>query len=117
MAYKWRPSASQRREFAERMKDPVEKAAYEARKEEKAAKRRAGSRFDYESAGGSYVPTQGQYEFCNTHPELFVGIEKGCACASVIMAYLNQNKVHHDYIHIVNEVWRKYEFERNCGII
>jgi len=33
MAYKWKPSASQRRAFAERMKDPAEQAAYETCRE------------------------------------------------------------------------------------
>ena len=33
--YKWKPNASQRREFAEKMQDPEEKAAYEQRKIDK----------------------------------------------------------------------------------
>ena len=33
--YKWKPNASQRREFAEKMQDPKEKAAYEQRKIDK----------------------------------------------------------------------------------
>ena len=36
MGYKWKPNASQRREFAERMKDPEEQEAYDTRKREKA---------------------------------------------------------------------------------
>lgn len=59
---KWKPNATQRREFAQRMSDPIEKAAYEQSKYEKAAKRRSGSQYDYDSAGGSYVPTQAQYD-------------------------------------------------------
>ena len=35
MGYKWKPNASQRREFAERMRDPEEKSAYETKKAEK----------------------------------------------------------------------------------
>lgn len=46
MSYKWRPSKSQARAFAERMKDPAEAAAYNDRKATKAAKRRAGSSFN-----------------------------------------------------------------------
>lgn len=37
MAYKWKPSA---RAFAEKMKDPQEKAAYEQRKADRVEKRR-----------------------------------------------------------------------------
>lgn len=106
MAYKWKPSASQRRAFAERMKDPDEQAAYEARKQERVDKRRAGSRFDYESAGGRYIPTREQYMFCFDNMHLAITDEQKDAFNIVISGYSCQEKVHHDYIHIVNELRR-----------
>ncbi len=52
MGYKWRPSKPARREFAQNMQNPDFANQYYARKEEKAEKRRASSKFDYASAGG-----------------------------------------------------------------
>lgn len=108
-AYKWRPSASQRREFARRMQDPEEKAAYEKRKLDKANKRRAGSRFDYGSAGGNYIPTQSQYNFVMNNMDLFTAPDEREAANKVIQGYTCKEKIHHDYIHIVNEKIRKQQ--------
>jgi len=107
--YKWKPSASQRREFAQRMQNPEEKAAYEKAKEDKAAKKRAGSKFDYYSAGGNYVPTQSQYHFVMTHMELFNTSEEINAANQIMYGYINNEKIHHDYIHIVNEKIRSFK--------
>lgn len=107
MAYKWRPSKSQRKEFANKMKDPYERAEYEARKQERADKRRAGSKFDYQSAGGFYVPTKAQSDYAyKFFLELELTQEQRDACTFVIAAYSGQEKVHHDFIHIVNELIR-----------
>lgn len=103
MSYKWKPSASQKREFAERMKNPEEQAAYEARKVEKLQKKRAGSRFDYNSAGGYYTPTKEQHDFCFANMELFVTSEEKDAMNFVMSGFSCNEKVHHDFIHIVNE--------------
>jgi len=106
MNYKWKPSKAQKRAFAEKMKDPAEQAAYEDRKRLKAEHRRAGSQFDYESAGGRYTPTQAQYEFCMQNMSKFViGIEKDAA-NQVMGGHVCNQSVHHDYIHIVNEKMR-----------
>lgn len=103
MGYKWKPSASQRREFAAKMSDPIERAAYYENKEAKAAKKRAGSQFDYNSAGGNYIPTQAQY---NAAVEAIgTGIDNDCN--RVIYGYTCQEKVHHDHIHVINEYLRK----------
>jgi hypothetical protein len=103
MSYKWRPSKSARREFAQRMQDPQEQAAYEARKQAKADKRRAGSKFDYGSAGGYYVPTKAQFDFCLMNMNLFQTHEEKSAMNFVMSGYTCNEKVHHDFIHIVNE--------------
>ena len=103
MAYKWKPSASQRKAFAQKMQDPAEAAAYEQRKTDKANKRRSTSQFDYEKAGGSYVPTKFQHDFCFYHPEKFVTMEEKTAMTEVMYGYSCSEKVHHDSIHIVNE--------------
>ena len=106
MSYKWKPSASQRRAFAERMKDPSEQAAYDARKAAKAEKRRSSSKFDYNTAGGSYVPTKEQHDFCMWNWPADLTNEQNAARDMVLMGYSCGQKVHHDYIHIVNELRR-----------
>jgi len=107
MSYKWKPSKSQRRAFAERMQDPKEQAEYYARKEARAEKRRARSQFDYNTAGGKYVPTKDQYnaamDFMMTAA---LTDQQKSACDMVIYGYNFQEKVHHDHIHIVNELRR-----------
>ena len=105
---KWRPSASQRREFAQNMQDPQFAAAYYERKEARAAKRRATSKYDYNSAGGMYTPTQAQRDFCMSHMDMFDTPEKRDAANMVLFGFDCQEKVHHDYIHIVNEEIRHY---------
>ena len=48
MGYKWKPSKAQGREFAIRMANDEEyRNAYYKRKEEREAKRRESSKFDY----------------------------------------------------------------------
>ena len=108
MAYKWRPSKTARREFAIKMQDPQEAAAYEARKAEKANKRRATSSFDYNTAGGYYVPTKAQYDHCFEHINSQIHDELQIAFRNVIYGYTCNEKVHHDNIHIVNEHIRSH---------
>ena len=108
MGYKWRPSKSQRRAFAIKMQDPEEKAAYENRKEQKAQKRRETSSFDYNKAGGSYIPTKEQADFALNNMDLFITPEEIDAANFVISGYACNEKVHHDFIHIVNEKRRKF---------
>ena len=111
---KWKPSASQKKAFAEKMKDPEEQAAYLQRKEDRAEKRRAGSRFNYSTAGGNYMPTEGQYK----EALRFIGKgdltqEQFNACNIVMSAWVCQEKCHHDQIHVVNELTRNrqnYEY-------
>lgn len=106
MYYKWKPSKSQSREFAKKMENESFRKAYYEKKEKYAQKRQQGSVFDYESAGGSYAPTTIQYnaayELLNSNPTR-AEIE---ACNFVIAGYLDGSKVHHDYIHMVNEYIR-----------
>jgi hypothetical protein len=108
MGYKWKPSKSQRREFAIRMQDPEEQAEYNARKEQAEKKRRATSSFDYNKAGGYYIPTKGQSDFCLSHMELFITSQEKEAANFVISGYACNEKIHHDYIHIVNEKKRTF---------
>lgn len=109
MSYKWKPSASARRAFAERMQDPQEQAAYQERKTAKEDKRRAGSSFSYASAGGNYVPTEHQYGVCwKILADGDATIVQQSAANIVMGGYSCQDKVHHDYIHIVNEYYRSH---------
>lgn len=107
MAYKWKPSAAQRKAFADKMKDPEQQAAYHQRKHDKAEKRRAGSNFSYSSAGGNYVPTKIQYEYAMKFlGDKELSEEQGHACTMVVSGFSCNEKVHHDYIHVVNELIR-----------
>lgn len=102
MGYKWKPNASQRREFAERMKDPEERAAYEQRKREK-------SMYD-NWKDKDFVPTKEQYDFCWRHNELFVTNEEQNARNLLMSAYICNEKVNHAFIHIVNEKRRETSY-------
>lgn len=99
---KWKPSKSQARAFAVRMQNPDEKAEYEERKKQKAQKRRESSNFDYETAGGFYIPTKNQHDFAFNNIGCFDN-EFDNAANMVIYGYTCQEKIDHDYIHIINE--------------
>ena len=107
MRYKWKPSKAQKREFAERMAtDTVYSEAYHQRKEQRAEKRRSTSKFDYQTAGGEYIPTGSQnkaaFELLNLNPTP----EQKEACNMVLYGYSCKEKVHHDFIHLINEYIR-----------
>lgn len=103
MAYKWKPSKAQKKDFAIKMQNPEFATAYEKTREEKARKKREKSEFDYSSAGGFYLPTKRQYEFCIEYPELFITSQENIARDNIIFGFTCQEKMNHDYIHIVNE--------------
>ena len=107
MKYKWKPSKNQKHEFAERMAtDPTYREAYYRRKEQRAEKRLSTSKFDYPTAGGDYVPTEDQFkaafELLNLNPTP----EQEKACNMVLYGYSCKEKVHHDFIHLINEYIR-----------
>jgi hypothetical protein len=111
MSYRWKPSRSARREFAEKMNNDAQFASnYYARKEARNQKRREGSKFDYSTAGGNYVPTQIQhnqaFHFLNSKE---LTIEQKEACNQVIYGFTCNEKIDHDYIHVVNELIRNSE--------
>jgi hypothetical protein len=109
MAWKWKPSQAQRREFAQKMQnDEAYRNAYFSRKEARSEKRRSTSRYDYGSAGGYYVPTKTQNDFCMENIHLFAPGEEMSAANNVMYGYSCNEKIHHDYIHAVNEKIRKY---------
>jgi hypothetical protein len=105
---KWKPSAAQKKAFVEKMQDPAEAAAYEARKQARETKRRAGSRFGYETAGGRYVPTQSQYVYaCRMLAGGGLTEDEDTAARMVCSAYACNEAVHHDMIHLINEHGRR----------
>jgi hypothetical protein len=107
MSYKWRPSKTARREFAQKMNnDPEFANEYNARKQAKEEKKRSTSAFDYQKAGGEYVPTKAQHDFCLENMGQFVPSEIEAA-NQILYGYSCNEKVHHDYIHIINELMRK----------
>ena len=98
MAYKWKPNATQRKEFAERMKNTDEKLAYEKRKADKKM---------YENwKDKDFTPTKEQYDFCMNNSELFATSEQQDAFNMVTSAYSLNEKTNHCYIHIINELRR-----------
>jgi len=101
----WKPSASQRREFANNMQDPEYREAYETRKTANVEKRRQSSKYDYASAGGQYMPTEIQY---NAAMELMASgtMQQQDAARMVIYGFTCSEKVDHDHIHIINEYIR-----------
>jgi hypothetical protein len=107
MAYKWKPSKSQRKAFAIKMQSDIEYAtAYNQRKAEREEKRRANSQFDYKTAGGNYIPTLLQFEYCMNHNFPNLTMEQEAAINEVMRGFSCNEKIHHDYIHIVNELIR-----------
>ena len=101
MGYRWKPNASQRREFAERMKDHDEREAYETRKREKAM---------YDNwKDKDFVPTREQFDFCWKYGNFFETREEQDARNFVMSAYTCNEKVNHAFIHIVNEKRRGYQ--------
>jgi len=107
MRKSWKPSKTQRREFAQRMQNDSEFAeSYNNRKREKEEKRRASSKFDYRTAGGSYIPTKVQHDFCLEMVGEDLTSEQENACNIVASGYACNEKVDHDFIHIVNELIR-----------
>lgn len=117
MGYKWKPSKSQAKEFAQKMNNDSEFAdAWRERKAQKAEKNRAKSEFDYHTAGGEYIPTEHQrWEalkfLCGDFMDenALTDLQKN-ACEMVVSCYDMGIKVHHDQIHIVNELTRNSGF-------
>ena len=103
----WRPSATQRKQFAENMKNPAFAEAYYARKEARGKKRRATSKYDYNTAGGEYIATQRQYNAAiDIQHDSNLTSEQRDAANMVVYSYTCRAKIHHDYIHVVNEIIR-----------
>jgi hypothetical protein len=110
MSYKWKPSKTARREFASKMNDDNFAAEYHTRKQAKADKRRAQSRFDYDTAGGQFIPTKAQYDYSmNAVLTQDLSIEQMDACNQVIYGFNCQERIDHDFIHVVNELIRSKE--------
>jgi hypothetical protein len=63
------------------------------------------SKFNYRTAGGYYLPTVNQYLYC-TLIRYQLNVEQKEAVQQVINGFTNRIKIHHDYIHIVNEMRR-----------
>lgn len=114
--YRWRPSQKQRKEFKEMMQDPEKKHEYDLEKAERDIKKqeaerkrqeknRNNSKFNYDTAGGYYIPTKAQYDFSINNVDKGT-IEQQQAMNEVINGYMDDDKIHHDYIHIVNEMIR-----------
>ena len=107
MGYKWKPNKAQRIEFAKRMAtDTAYSEAYYKRKEQRAEKKRSTSKFDYQTAGDEYMPTEIQFKVAFELSSLDPTPEQKEACNMVMYDYTNKEKIHHDYIHIINEYIR-----------
>jgi hypothetical protein len=93
---------------------PEQRAAKEAarkEREEKAhmrrvaemEKRMAKSKFNYAGAGGYFYPTQEQYNAAVEMERAGINVMQASALQG---AFLADQKVHHDTIHVINE-WRR----------
>ena len=86
--------------------DTAYSEAYYQRKEQRAEKKRSTSKFDYQTAGGECIPTESQnkaaFELLNLNPTP----EQKEACNMVLYGYSCKEKVHHDFIHLINEYIR-----------
>ena len=103
MSYKWKPSKKAKEVFKAKMADPEFSRAYYGRQADRAAKKRATSSFDYTTAGGMYMATKVQYDFCIENPDRFETLEEQSARNQVIYSFTCGEKIHHDNIHIINE--------------
>jgi actin-related protein len=101
---KWKPNASQRKEFAQRMQDPDEKTAFEERK---AAKKQKFYDSIHEQGIKSYIPSREQHDFCMFERPDNLTSEQENACNLVASGFILNEKVDHYFIHIVNELRRK----------
>ncbi|HPW66969.1 MAG TPA: hypothetical protein PLS84_07775 [Salinivirgaceae bacterium] len=107
MRHKWKPTQAQRREFAERMAtDTAYSDSYYQRKKKVAEKKRSASKFDYQTAGGEYIPTESQFKAAFDLLNLNPTAEQKEACNMVWYGYSCEEKVHHDFIHLINEYIR-----------
>ena len=107
MRHKWKPTQAQRREFAERMAtDTAYSDSYYQRKKKVAEKKRSASKFDYQTAGGEYRPTESQFKAAFDLLNLNPTAEQKEACNMVWYGYSCEEKVHHDFIHLINEYIR-----------
>jgi hypothetical protein len=107
MARTWKPTAAQKKAFAEKMQNETLKKEYESKKEAKQIKRRATSKFDYATAGGEFIPTKKQYMTAFRLLQIDTAtIEQLDAARMVVDAYISKTTTHHDNIHIINEFLR-----------
>lgn len=107
MSYKWKPTKQQKDQFRQNMQDPNYVNDYYKKKQAKKDKNRSMSVFDYPTAGGKYVPTELQYARAISLLKLPVLTDSEKEAANqVITGYVCQDKINHDYIHIINEAYR-----------
>jgi hypothetical protein len=100
MAYKWKPNASQRKAFAQKMQDPEERASYQERKAYKNS---------YEGfKDRDFIPTEHQYDFAMITLQCGKEMtnEQEDACRQVVYGYGCKEKIPHSLIHIVQEMRR-----------
>lgn len=104
MSYKWRPSKSQRQEFAQKMQDPEFAAAYNDRKSAK--KQKFYDSLTEENSGSAFVPSRAQHDYAVFDRSMNTTPEHDNACNMVASAFACSMKCDHFYIHIVNELIR-----------
>jgi hypothetical protein len=92
----------EQRAAKEQARKEREEAAYQ-RKMAQMDKLRAKSKFNYATAGGSFIPTREQYEAAIAMERAGIDVMQATALQG---AYLAQSKVSHDIIHVINEYRR-----------
>jgi hypothetical protein len=99
MSYKWKPNASQRAAFCEKMKNEDEKLAYLKRKESK--------KLYANWKDKDFVPTKFQYEYAlklKSNENISETVNN--ACNQIMYGFSCNEKINHFFIHIINSIER-----------
>ena len=104
MSYRWKPNATQRKAFAQKMLDPVEQQAYTDRKEKRDRRSREYRQLAQERHGETFIPTIRQYHFCFDSPDLFNTAEEQEAMCEVLYGYTCKEEIAQCHLDIVNEM-------------
>lgn len=104
--YRWSPSKSQRREFAQKMQNDSDFAnAYNERKAAK--KEKFYESLESKDSGSRFVPSKAQHDYAVFDRSQNTTDEHDEACNMVASAFACNEKCDHRFIHIVNELRRK----------
>jgi len=103
--FKWKPNASQRRAFAERMQDSDEQSAYYSR--QLAKKNKFYDSFYHPGSGVECIASKSAHDFCIFDRRGIDTPELEDAANQVVFSFSCNEKIDHYYIHIINSIIRQ----------